>query len=92
MKNTIVLLALTLTASFSHAISSSEVSTLVNSAEFKALEAAASDQKLELDSITDTGNRYRCPCSDVIVVFKNDEGKTSQKTVRIESGRVTIVK
>ena len=92
MKKAFVLLALTLSASFSHAIHSSTVSTLVNSDVFKALETEAQSQGLQLDSITDTGARFRCMCNDVNVVFKNSEGKSVQKTLRISQDKVSIAK
>ena len=69
---------------------SSIFTQIVKSEQFIALEETLSESGFTLHSLSDTGNRYRCPCFDFKAEFKNYEGVTIEKSIRIKQDKVEI--
>ena len=82
MKSLFITLAIAMSSLSAQAFSGTYFTQALNSDIFKALEADATARGFQLSSVADSGDRFRCPCVDLILTFKNDAGETVTKKIR----------
>ncbi len=82
MKKTILAFTLLALGASAYAGSSSHYVAIAENEAVQALEKDLREKGFELMSITDTGNRYRCPCWDYELTFKyQDDGEVKPDVV-----------
>lgn len=65
-------------------------SQIVQNEEFLAVETSLAESGYTLNSLSDTGARFRCMCFDIKAEFKNDKGEVIEKTIRVQQTKVEI--